>query len=163
MATRTFIGSCATLTATVANLGTLAGLDGEAGWVCLMLCNLDGECLKISGERDEGADRCVVLFAVLVLHWATSLDANMKPKGAAGHDNSTDLEALGASSTPTSISNEDLDRIVLNPVDQKVNGDVSNIAVDEVDQFDLLPPKKNSLDKLNKDKDDVAARRDSRT
>ncbi|THV91354.1 hypothetical protein D6D26_09073 [Aureobasidium pullulans] len=53
---RTFIGSCCTLISTAVNLGVLAGLEGEKGWICLMLCNLD------------------ILFAVSVLHWATSLD-----------------------------------------------------------------------------------------
>jgi hypothetical protein len=56
MAMRTFIGSCCTLISTAVNLGVLAGLEGEKGWICLMLCNLD------------------ILFAVSVLHWATSLD-----------------------------------------------------------------------------------------
>lgn len=39
--TRTFIGSCATLASTVANLAATAALNGEQSWVCLMICNLE--------------------------------------------------------------------------------------------------------------------------
>ncbi|GME64461.1 hypothetical protein GTA08_BOTSDO13014 [Neofusicoccum parvum] len=56
MAFRTFIGSCATLTSSVANLTVLMVLNGEPGWVCLMCCNAD------------------ILFSVLILHWVTSGD-----------------------------------------------------------------------------------------
>lgn len=56
MAFRTSIGAIATLLSSSLNLSLLTGLNGEAGWVCLMLCNLD------------------ILFSVLVLHWATSID-----------------------------------------------------------------------------------------
>lgn len=66
MAMRTFIGSCATLVSTSVNLGVLAGLEGERGWLCLMLCNLD------------------ILFAVSVLHWATSLDKRIDDDGTRG-------------------------------------------------------------------------------
>jgi hypothetical protein len=56
MAFRSFIGSCATLTTSVANLSVLMVLKGEPGWICLMCCNAD------------------ILFCVLVLHWVTSHD-----------------------------------------------------------------------------------------
>ncbi|KKY16590.1 hypothetical protein UCDDS831_g06929 [Diplodia seriata] len=56
MAFRTFIGSCATLTSSVANLTVLMVLRGEPGWICLLCCNAD------------------ILFSVLVLHWVTSGD-----------------------------------------------------------------------------------------
>jgi len=58
MAVRTFVGSCATLTSSVANLTVLMVLEGEPGWICLMCCNAD------------------ILFSVLVLHWVTSIDAS---------------------------------------------------------------------------------------
>lgn len=45
MAFRTFIGSCATLTSSVANLTVLMVLKGEPGWICLMCCNADSEFL----------------------------------------------------------------------------------------------------------------------
>ncbi|KAK6335709.1 hypothetical protein TWF730_003087 [Orbilia blumenaviensis] len=56
MAVKTFFGSCATLTSSVANLTTLMLLKGEPGWVCLLLCNVD------------------VLFSVVVLHAITNKD-----------------------------------------------------------------------------------------
>ncbi|ORY00878.1 hypothetical protein BCR34DRAFT_494304 [Clohesyomyces aquaticus] len=58
VALRTFLGSCATLISSVANLTILMVLKGEPGWICLMCCNAD------------------ILFSVLVLHWVTSLDGN---------------------------------------------------------------------------------------
>lgn len=56
MALRSFIGSCTTLIASVTNLTVLTALNGELGWICLMLCNLD------------------ILFTAVVLHWVTSID-----------------------------------------------------------------------------------------
>lgn len=56
MAFRSFVGSCATLTTSVANLTILMVLKGEPGWICLMCCNAD------------------ILFCVLVLHWVSSKD-----------------------------------------------------------------------------------------
>lgn len=42
IAKHTFIGSTITLACSLANgLGTII-LDGERGWLCLMLCNVDG-------------------------------------------------------------------------------------------------------------------------
>ncbi|CAD0029735.1 unnamed protein product, partial [Aureobasidium pullulans] len=49
---RTFVGSCATLVMSVVNLSILTILDGEPGYICLCLCNLD----------------------IIVLHWATAVD-----------------------------------------------------------------------------------------
>ncbi|KAK7702746.1 hypothetical protein SLS57_011184 [Botryosphaeria dothidea] len=63
MALRTFIGSCATLTSSVANLTVLMVLKGEPGWICLMLCNAD------------------ILFSVLILHWVTSGDRTGQTTG----------------------------------------------------------------------------------
>jgi pectate lyase len=63
MAFRSLIGSCATLTTSVANLTVLMVLKGEPGWICLMICNAD------------------ILFCVLVLHWATSKE--QKPEDSA--------------------------------------------------------------------------------
>lgn len=56
LAFRTFIGSCATLASSVANLVVFFELEGEVGWICLMACNAD------------------ILFSVLVLHWVTTFD-----------------------------------------------------------------------------------------
>jgi len=38
---RTFVGSCATLALSITNLTVIAILDGEPGYICLCLCNLD--------------------------------------------------------------------------------------------------------------------------
>jgi hypothetical protein len=43
MARRTFIGSIVSLLSTIVNLGVLSALNGEYAWLCLMLCNTDGE------------------------------------------------------------------------------------------------------------------------
>jgi hypothetical protein len=43
VALRTFIGSCATLTSSVANITVLMVLEGEPGWVCMMCCNSDSK------------------------------------------------------------------------------------------------------------------------
>lgn len=56
MAFRSLIGSISTLATSVANMTVLMLLRGEPGWICLMCCNAD------------------ILFCVLVLHWATSID-----------------------------------------------------------------------------------------
>jgi len=56
-----FIGSCVTLTSSVANLLTIMILKGEPGYICLMCCNAD------------------ILFSVLVLHWMTSRDQDHPP------------------------------------------------------------------------------------
>ncbi|KAF2837232.1 hypothetical protein M501DRAFT_922639, partial [Patellaria atrata CBS 101060] len=57
MATRTFIGSCITLTITIVNLSSLGALGGEPAWICFMCCNAD------------------VLISVLALHWVTTIDS----------------------------------------------------------------------------------------
>jgi hypothetical protein len=54
MAFRSLIGSCATLTSSVANLTVIMVLKGEPGWICFIVCNSD------------------ILFTVSVLHWVTS-------------------------------------------------------------------------------------------
>lgn len=56
MASRSLVGSLATLTTSVVNLTVLMVLKGEPGWICLMCCNAD------------------ILFCVVVLHWVTSKD-----------------------------------------------------------------------------------------
>lgn len=56
MASRSLVGSLATLTTSVVNLTVLMVLKGEPGWICLMCCNAD------------------ILFCVIVLHWVTSKD-----------------------------------------------------------------------------------------
>lgn len=56
IALRTFVGACVTLVVTMANMSLLGILNGERGWMCLMLCNLD------------------VLVSTSVLHWVTSVD-----------------------------------------------------------------------------------------
>lgn len=43
MAFRTFIGSCATLTSSVANLTLLMLLDGEPAWICFITCNAESK------------------------------------------------------------------------------------------------------------------------
>jgi len=60
-ALRAFIGSCVTLSTSVANLLTLIILKGEPGYICLMCCNAD------------------ILLSVLVLHWMTSKDQDHPP------------------------------------------------------------------------------------
>ncbi|THZ97228.1 hypothetical protein D6C82_06547 [Aureobasidium pullulans] len=54
---RTFVGSCATLALSITNLTVIAILDGEPGYICLCLCNLD------------------ILCTTLILHWVSSVDA----------------------------------------------------------------------------------------
>jgi len=91
MAFRTFIGSCATLISSVTNLSVLTILDGEPGWICLMLCNLDSMSTQqtISHFFLLTTTTNAVLFSVLVLHWATSVDreegsiASSTPQGDA--------------------------------------------------------------------------------
>ncbi|KIW04883.1 uncharacterized protein PV09_04058 [Verruconis gallopava] len=51
MALRTFFGVCFTLTTSVANLSILTILNGEQGWVCLLICTSD------------------IFVSVMVLHW----------------------------------------------------------------------------------------------
>lgn len=83
MAFRSFIGSCATLTTSVANLSVLMVLKGEPGWICLMCCNAD------------------ILFCVLVLHWVTSHD---RPTTHPSTQNATDKRrsrTLGVGSLAT--------------------------------------------------------------
>lgn len=41
VAVRTFIGSCATLSASVINISVLVALEKEPAWMCLMMCNAD--------------------------------------------------------------------------------------------------------------------------
>jgi hypothetical protein len=48
VALRTFIGVCVTLTTSVANLSVLTALDGEQGWVCLLICTSDSMLISIS-------------------------------------------------------------------------------------------------------------------
>jgi hypothetical protein len=54
MAFRSFVGSCATLTASVINLTVIMVLKGEPAWICFLCCNAD------------------ILFCISVLHWVTS-------------------------------------------------------------------------------------------
>jgi hypothetical protein len=79
MAFRTFIGTLATLTSSVANLTILMVLKGEPGWICLMCCNAD------------------ILFSVLVLHWVTQIDNNNNNKSTT--TNSVTASRVGHSST----------------------------------------------------------------
>ncbi|KAI4781964.1 hypothetical protein E4T52_03101 [Aureobasidium sp. EXF-3400] len=69
---RTFVGSCATLIMSVVNLSVLTILDGEPGYICLCLCNLDSK--SPTPGRTTSANRSIVLFTVCVLHWATAID-----------------------------------------------------------------------------------------
>lgn len=73
VALRTFVGSCATLLSTLANLTALLVLRGkEPGWVCFAACNAD------------------VLFSVLVLHWVTHQeDDNVESATRCGECNRT--------------------------------------------------------------------------
>lgn len=57
----------------VVNLSVLTILDGEPGYVCLCLCNLDSKSNRTRAE-DLAANRLTVLFTVCVLHWATAID-----------------------------------------------------------------------------------------
>lgn len=56
VAMRTFVGVCVTLTTSVANLSVLTTLNGEQGWVCLLICTSD------------------VFISVMVLHWVAMSD-----------------------------------------------------------------------------------------
>lgn len=51
MAFRTFVGVCFTLTTSVVNLSILTKLEGEQGWICLLICTSDGEQDRVS--KDE--------------------------------------------------------------------------------------------------------------
>jgi len=79
-ALRAFIGSCVTLTSSVANLLTIMILKGEPGYICLMCCNAD------------------ILFSVLVLHWMTSTDHDHPPP-TVGQDTPPARPPLVASSS----------------------------------------------------------------
>lgn len=50
-------------------------LNGEPGWVCLMICNCDSRLpCSLSTLYLTLADHCQpVLFSVLILHWVTSV------------------------------------------------------------------------------------------
>jgi hypothetical protein len=88
MAFRSLIGSCATLTTSVANLTVLMVLKGEPGWICLMICNAD------------------ILFCVLVLHWATSKEQKAEDSafrsntpGTGGAPSRSALATIGSHAT----------------------------------------------------------------
>lgn len=85
MALRTFIGSCATLTSSVANLTVLMVLKGEPGWICLMLCNADSKPSPLGRttrtKRPADSSPSTVLFSVLILHWVTSGDRTGQTTG----------------------------------------------------------------------------------
>ncbi|KAF4302018.1 hypothetical protein GTA08_BOTSDO10329 [Botryosphaeria dothidea] len=85
MAFRTFIGSCATLTSSVANLTLLMLLDGEPAWICFITCNAE------------------ILFSVLVLHWVTSRDRTSQTTYA--NTSSRDPAASGSRGGPSNASN----------------------------------------------------------
>ncbi|KAI9157944.1 WD40 repeat-like protein [Paramyrothecium foliicola] len=57
MAVRTFIGSLATLASAVTNIVVMMVLNGEPGWLCFTLCNIE------------------ILFTTMVLHWVTVSDS----------------------------------------------------------------------------------------
>ncbi|KAI4833766.1 hypothetical protein E4T44_09236 [Aureobasidium sp. EXF-8845] len=76
---RTFAGSCATLLMSVVNLSVLTILDGEPGYICLCLCNLD------------------ILFTVCVLHWATAID-HQNRNTSSGSLRPSHVSALGGAS-----------------------------------------------------------------
>jgi hypothetical protein len=80
---RAFIGSCVTLTSSVANLLTIMILKGEPGYICLMCCNADSES---EFGYSVSTDQMIVLFSVIVLHWMTCRDQDsphpsLKPEG----------------------------------------------------------------------------------
>ncbi|OJD33741.1 ring finger domain protein [Diplodia corticola] len=90
MAFRTFIGSCATLTSSVANLTVLMVLRGEPGWICLLCCNAD------------------ILFSVLVLHWVTSGDRTGQTTNhsyPSGVDNNIDVDPNPNPRNPNTTTN----------------------------------------------------------
>lgn len=121
MATRTLVGSCVTLTSTCVNFGVLAGLDGEPGWICLMLCNLDSTCLVsflFCIASYCFANLLTVLSCILVLHWATSLD-NSISSAAEKSEFRDSVPASGASPAISQAPIEvlDFDRMVLKDID----------------------------------------------
>jgi hypothetical protein len=107
---RAFIGSCVTLTSSVANLITLTVLRGEPGYICLMCCNADSECcFSIVGYV---LTSMIVLFSVIVLHWMTCRDQDpsppttKKPEASPSHP---EFVSIAPSGRPTSLGTFDLE------------------------------------------------------
>ncbi|THZ54842.1 hypothetical protein D6C86_06363 [Aureobasidium pullulans] len=86
---RTFVGSCATLALSITNLTVIAILDGEPGYICLCLCNLD------------------ILCTTLILHWVSSVDApedNDVSSNARRIQNIATIRAASTNSTKPDLS-----------------------------------------------------------
>ncbi|KAG9668621.1 hypothetical protein KCU95_g15988, partial [Aureobasidium melanogenum] len=86
---RTFVGSCATLLMSVVNLSVLTILDGEPGYICLCLCNLD------------------ILFTVCVLHWATAIDRQERSTISASQKPRHTSESRGGLTSTTDGKRDD--------------------------------------------------------
>lgn len=98
---RSFVGSCAALVTSVCNLSVLTALDGEPGYICLCLCNLDSMS-KQKNFLDLAANYRTVLFVVSVLHWATQVDRPDRTTTSSSQKptkNTTDFRAGGGLST----------------------------------------------------------------
>jgi hypothetical protein len=65
------IGTIIVLLVSGANLSTIAILDGEKAWVCLLSCNIDSEFL-LSLKTPSSKRIITVLICLLVLHWLTN-------------------------------------------------------------------------------------------
>lgn len=96
IALRTFVGACVTLVVTIANMSLLGILNGERGWMCLMLCNLD------------------VLVSTSVLHWVTSVDKQGEMSTSASKSG-THLSSRGGRSLGSHFSTKR--QLVENPDD----------------------------------------------
>ncbi|TIA07060.1 hypothetical protein D6C80_09991 [Aureobasidium pullulans] len=80
---RTFVGSCATLALSITNLTVIAILDGEPGYICLCLCNLD------------------ILCTTLILHWVSSVNA---PEDNDDSSNARRIQNIATIRTPSNNS-----------------------------------------------------------
>ncbi|KAL1310503.1 hypothetical protein AAFC00_000788 [Neodothiora populina] len=73
MAFRTFIGCAITLASVLCNITVAIVLDGERGWLCLMLCNID------------------TTVVVASLHWVSSIDASKRTSPTSSEDVETTI------------------------------------------------------------------------
>jgi hypothetical protein len=74
MAWRTCKAMFIVLSCTIANLSVLFALRGhEQGWLCFMMCSIDGRLSAICYRLGLYANsRCLVVSAVVTLHWLTN-------------------------------------------------------------------------------------------
>ncbi|KEQ96917.1 hypothetical protein AUEXF2481DRAFT_620082 [Aureobasidium subglaciale EXF-2481] len=112
---RTFVGSCATLLMSVVNLSVLTILDGEPGYICLCLCNLD------------------ILFTVCVLHWATAIDRQEQTSNSGSRKPKNTSESRGGLNSTTGGKQGDyveLDERVVAQLTTKIEANKGNQGSD---------------------------------